>query len=51
MREHNMNVFSANRVVIGHMELMVTWPDESCVPIHQHHADYHKDGKPQNVWK
>jgi len=51
MREHNMKVYSANRIVIGHMELMVTWPDETCVPIHQHHADYHKDGKPQNVWK
>ncbi|MGD8499097.1 MAG: DUF1698 domain-containing protein [Phycisphaerales bacterium] len=41
----------ANRVTVGHMELMVRWPNEDMQPIYQVPADFHDQGKPQNIWK
>ena len=45
------NLYIANRVVIGHAELMVTWPDEEGKPVHQPARAFRKDGKPEGVWK
>lgn len=44
-------VLSANRVVIGHMELMASWPDTNFETIYQVPEEYHKTGKPANCWK
>ena len=41
----------ANRIVVGHLELLCTWPDESLQPIHQMPGDFHTDGKPEKCWK
>lgn len=41
----------ASRVAVGHMELMVRWPDERMQAIHQHHSEYAYDGKPEGTWK
>lgn len=43
-------VLQANRVVVGHLELMVTWPDIHGKPIYQLPEDMHKKGKPETVW-
>ncbi len=45
------NLRIASRVSVGHMELMVRWPNEQMQAIYQHHAEYNTDGKPEAVWK
>lgn len=40
----------ANRVVVGHLELLATWPDKSLRPIHQMPGEFHDNGKPKNCW-
>lgn len=51
MEKNNKKVVLANRVTIGHMQLMVTWPDEDLKTIYQSTSDFHDNGKPKNVWK
>lgn len=41
----------ANRIVVGHLELLCTWPDENLQPIHQMPGAFHTDGKPKNCWQ
>lgn len=41
------NVYSANTVVVGHAQQVITWPSADLTPIHQTVADYHADGKPE----
>jgi predicted SAM-dependent methyltransferase len=40
----------ANRVVIGHAELMVRWPDINLEVFYQSMNDWQKDGVPEGVW-
>jgi tRNA (mo5U34)-methyltransferase len=51
LEKHNKIVLQANHVVVGHLELMVTWPDEYGKPIYQLPEKMHKQGKPENAWK
>lgn len=44
-------VYSANRVVIGHLELMAAWPSHGLHTIHQRPREYFESGKPADVWK
>lgn len=44
-------LYQANRVVIGHMQLVATWPDTSLGPVHQLMSDYRAEGKPEIAWK
>lgn len=44
-------VLLANRVAIGHLELMVKWPGEDLQTIWQTPSEFHDKGKPANVWK
>jgi tRNA (mo5U34)-methyltransferase len=44
-------VLMANRVVVGHMELLCTWPDSTLRPIYQMPGDFHDNGKPKNCWQ
>jgi len=41
--------YSANRVVIGHMQNVATWPDRQLRPVFQYLSDYCKTGKPSIV--
>ncbi len=49
--EAGKNLRIASRVAVGHLELMVRWPNESMQAIHQHHSEYNTDGKPEGAWK
>jgi tRNA (mo5U34)-methyltransferase len=46
-----MKVFLANRVVVGHLQLMATWPDINQQPLYQHPQDFFDKGKPDATWK
>ncbi len=39
------------RVVIGHMQMMATWPDTSLKPLFQNVSDYERRGKPGRTWR
>lgn len=41
----------ANRVAIGHAELMVRWPDINLSVHYQAMTDFHKDGVPKECWR
>jgi SAM-dependent methyltransferase len=49
LEKHGRRAFMANHVVIGHMQLMVTWPSKDLEPIHQYIVDYRKEGRPEGV--
>ncbi len=51
LEEHKKVVLSANRVVVGHLELMANWPGEDMQPIYQSPSEFHDEGKPAKVWK
>lgn len=44
-------LYLANRMPIGHAELMVRWPGKDFNAIHQHPSEFYKSGKPEEVWK
>lgn len=44
-------LFNANRVVVGHLELMIKWPGRDLGVTHQRASDFWKDGPPKGVWK
>ena len=50
-RECGNTVYVAPRVVIGHLEQCVTWPDRQFRPVYQHDREYTRSGKPLNVWR
>jgi hypothetical protein len=41
----------ASRVAVGHLELMVRWPNEQMQATYQHHSEYAESGKPEVVWQ
>lgn len=41
-----LTLYQANKVRIGHLQLMVTWPTADLEPIHQYVGTYHREGKP-----
>lgn len=43
-------LFSANRCVVGHLELMIRWPGRDLGTIHQRVADFSKQGAPKETW-
>lgn len=45
------NLHIANRVAIGHMELMCRWPDINLNVHYQAMTDYQKSGVPEECWK
>ena len=47
-----LNLCLTPRVVIGHAELMIQWPDQNLeATIFQYPGDYWKNGKPAGVWQ
>ena len=51
LEKHKKTVLQANRVVVGHLELMVTWPGKDGQPVYQLPQASFKKGKPEEVWK
>lgn len=45
-----LHAYQANRIVIGHAQLMATWPDRDLVSVHQYLCDYQRRGKPDTAW-
>jgi hypothetical protein len=50
-KEAGFSLHQANRVPIGHAELMIRWPDKAFRTVYQHPSEFYKDGKPSEVWK
>lgn len=48
-KDAGFNCFLAPRVVVGHLQEIVTWPGKDLKPVHQKPADYDKDGIPAEV--
>jgi len=44
------SLYLANRIPIGHAELMVCWPDKELRTIWQHPRDFFQQGKPDGCW-
>lgn len=42
-------VHQANHVRVGHLQLVVTWPNQNLEPIHQYVGDFRRDGRPTEV--
>ena len=53
--KHGRSLYQANRVVVGHLELMATWPDKNMGPIVQTASEYQALGRPprgrSNLWQ
>ena len=45
-KRNGFKVWQSNRVKIGHIQIMVTWPDQRLAARHQYHSEYVNDGKP-----
>jgi Methyltransferase domain len=50
-REQGNSLFLANRVVIGHLELMVAWPQQNGHSIYQTCKEWRENGKPEGAWQ
>lgn len=48
-KEHGKRLFIATHIPIGHMQLMVSWPSDKHLQIHQRVSDWRKNGPPPNV--
>jgi len=44
-------LFLAPRVVIGHLELLIKWPDKNLLGMYGTLENYREDGPPGEVWK
>lgn len=44
-------LYQANHIPVGHLELMVRWPDRNLRVIHQHASEWAKEGKPGAIWR
>ncbi len=50
-REAGRTLYLANRCAIGHLEVVITWPDRSFHAHHQHISEWVKGGKPAEAWR
>ena len=50
-RKHGLKPYLANHVTVGHLQLMVTWPDANFEPIYQHPQEFWANGKPEGTWE
>ncbi len=44
------SLYLANRVPIGHAELMIRWPGRDMMATYQHSNEFWSDGKPKGIW-
>lgn len=45
------SLYIANRVPVGHLEMMIRWPGQDLRAIHQDYGDWRKTGTPKGVWQ
>lgn len=45
------SLYIANRVAVGHIEVMVRWPGRDFVAIHQSVDQWRAEGEPEGVWR
>lgn len=48
-RDAGKTLYLANKVVVGHLEEVVSWPSRDFTPIHQSWNEYVEHGKPLEV--
>ena len=48
-RAAGKTLYQANRVKLGHVQTMATWPTKEFGAVHQYMHDYARDGKPEGV--
>jgi hypothetical protein len=46
-----LGLYSANRVVVGHLELMIRWPGQNLDAQFQMPGEWRDNGKPEGAWK
>jgi hypothetical protein len=46
-----LSLCQANHVRVGHLQLVVSWPDRDLAPLHQYVSDYRANGIPDGVAK
>ena len=51
MRKAGWKLYQHNRTIIGHMQLMRSWPGQNFAPVHQYPDDYAKHGLPPGCWR
>lgn len=51
LKAHGGQAFLANRVVIGHLELMALWPDQNLGVTYQLPKEFYETGRPANCWR
>jgi predicted SAM-dependent methyltransferase len=49
--DHGNSLYMANRVPVGHAQLMVSWPGADGAPVHQHATAFAKGERPEGVWQ
>lgn len=49
--ETGLKAFLTPRVVVGHIEFMILWPDQRCKTTMQKMSEYRKGGRPRLVWR
>jgi len=50
-KDAGKTLFLANRVPIGHIQELITWPDAAMRPIYQKLQSYTEEGKPAGTWE
>jgi tRNA (mo5U34)-methyltransferase len=51
LEKHQRTALLANRVVVGHLELLGTWPGRRGEPIYQMPEAFFRSGRPEGVWQ
>ena len=49
-KESGRKLFVAPRIVIGHLELLIKWPDDNLEGMYETLGTYHEHGKPVDIW-
>lgn len=44
-------LYTANRVAVGHLQMMVSWPGRNLLAVHQHVSEWEESGKPAGAWR
>jgi hypothetical protein len=50
-KEAGLTLHLANRVAIGHLQMVVSWPGKTLALTNQFISDYNRSGRPGDVWR
>jgi hypothetical protein len=51
VKKGGFRAFVAPRIVVGHIETVVSWPDINLERTMQDSGEYFQKGKPENCWR